>query len=274
MSKGGVVVLVIVIVLAIYVLGRQSERESAPPGGSAPMAPTGQAAAPRENPIERQLRPRDGVERKDGIGVVLLVDVSGSMDMPVPDAQGGQSRKIVIARRCALNVLRQCDAFIRANSNRVVVVGVYEFSDLGRQRPFCRVVVPIGPLDLQAAGRAVGQMAANGGTPIGDAIITAKKDLDATGLTRLHVLVVTDGENNVGYDPADVVNAVSLLPAENRASVYFIAFDVAAEKFARVRDSGGLVLPAGNEKELQQTLDYVLSGKILAEQPAVPGANK
>jgi hypothetical protein len=62
------------------------------------------------------------------------------------------------------------------------------------------------------------------------------------------------------------------LPDENRASIYFIAFDIAAAKFEAVRNAGGLVLAASNETELQQTLDYVLTGKILAEQPQVTPA--
>jgi len=37
-----------------------------------------------------------------------------------------------------------------------------------------------------------------------------------------------------------------------------------------VRDNGGLVLSAANAQELNQTLDYVLTGKILVEQPAAP----
>ena len=50
-------------------------------------------------------------------------------------------------------------------------------------------------------------------------------------------------------------------------SNYFVAFDVAAAKFNSVRDSGGLVLAASNESDLKSTLDYLLTGKILVEQP-------
>lgn len=223
------------------------------------------------NPLQQALEPPDGVARKDGIGVAVLVDVSGSMNAGVPDADGHRRPKIAIARRSVLNLLGQCDKFARENPARNIQVGVYEFSSRDRELP-CRVVIPIGPLDLDAARAAVERMRPNGNTPIGDALIQAKMDLDLTGLTRLHVLVVTDGENNQGYAPTDVVNAMMALPDEHRASVYFIAFDIAAERFNSVRDAGGLVLAASNETELQQTLDYVLTGKILAEQPqAVPG---
>jgi len=41
----------------------------------------------------------------------------------------------------------------------------------------------------------------NGGTPIGDSIVRVKQELDRTAKTRLHILVLTDGENNQGYRP-------------------------------------------------------------------------
>lgn len=69
-----------------------------------------------------------------------------------------------------------------------------------------------------------------------------------------------------------MVDFLSRQDEAHRTSVYFVAFDVAAEKFNAVRDAGGLVLAAADATQLAQTLDYVLTGKILAEQPAVPGA--
>src|SRR5215471_2354086 len=67
-----------------------------------------------------------------------------------------------------------------------------------------------------------------GGTPIGDAIVTAKRDIDATGLSKRHILVITDGENNKGYSPEDVVRVITSQPDPDRASAYFVAFDIAA----------------------------------------------
>ena len=110
-------------------------------------------------------------------------------------------------------------------------------------------------------------MVAGGDTPIGDAMIVAKRDVDATGLAKRHILVITDGENTKGYSPADVTQVISSQPEKDRASIYFIAFDVAASTFNSVRDSGGLVLAASNERDLKDTLGYLLTGKILVEQP-------
>jgi hypothetical protein len=52
--------------------------------------------------------------------------------------------------------------------------------------------------------------------------------------------------------------------------VYFVAFDVSAERFNAVKEAGGLVLEAANERELNQTMDFILTGRILVEQPVTP----
>jgi Mg-chelatase subunit ChlD len=87
---------------------------------------------------------------------------------------------------------------------------------------------------------------ADGGTPIGNAMIAAKRELDATGLTRRHLLVVTDGENTEGVAPDLVAAAIGRRPEAERPSIYFVAFDIEAAKFSGVRNAGGLVLAAAN----------------------------
>jgi hypothetical protein len=52
-----------------------------------------------------------------------------------------------------------------------------------------------------------------------------------------------------------------------RAPFYFVAFDVAAGVFERVKQHGGLVLPAKDGAELAKTLDELLSDRILVEAP-------
>lgn len=45
-----------------------------------------------------------------------------------------------------------------------------------------------------------------------------------------------------------------------------IAFDIDASQFNSVREAGALLMAAGNAKELSDTLDGLLLGKILVEQ--------
>jgi len=228
---------------------------------------------PVRNPIMRALTESSVVTaQREGIAIGVAFDVSGSMKDNVAGADGKMMPKIQVARQCALGILKQADAFVQKHPEQTVEMGVFEFSS--RQRgPSCRQVIPFGPINLSAATSAVERMKPEGGTPIGDAVIHVKQAIDQTGLKTKHLLVITDGENNQGYAPGDVVDVLSRLPDDRRSSVYFFAFDVAANKFNAVRDAGGLILSAANGVELQQTLDYVLMGKILVEQPETPGAN-
>jgi hypothetical protein len=69
----------------------------------------------------------------------------------------------------------------------------------------------------------------------------------------------------VGYHPQDVVTAIMRRPEMDRPSVYFVAFDISASRFDTVRDAGGLVLAAADATELNETLDTLLTGRILVE---------
>jgi Mg-chelatase subunit ChlD len=208
-------------------------------------------------------------EWRDGLAAVVLVDVSGSMNDRVRDADGERRRKIAIARRAALDLVKSFEAYARAHAAETVSVGVYEFSARDGQ-PAARVVIAPGPPDAAAAAERLETMKPRGGTPIGEAMIDARRALDATGLKRRHLLVVTDGENTDGVAPADVVRVMERQDEQTRAPLYFVAFDVAAEAFAAIREHGGLVLPAKDGRELSATLDELLSDRILVEAPRGP----
>jgi hypothetical protein len=263
---GKIILAVIVAFVFLNAVKQNNRQKHRSPGTPAVSQP--QAVA---NPILGQLQQNVQTTPRAGIAIGIALDVSGSMDEVVADQDGGSQPKIVIARRCVLNILKETEAFLKKHPDQPIEVGVYEFSSRSGQ-PSCRQVIPFGPVRLDPSGRAVDRMRAKGGTPIGDAIVTVKQKMNLTGLKQQHLLVITDGENNQGYDPGDVVNAIYRLPDDQIANVYFFAFDVAANKFNKVRDAGGLVLAATNEQGLQQTLDYVLAGKILVEQPEIPGA--
>jgi hypothetical protein len=214
-------------------------------------------------PIDRELAASAGpadVTPREGIAAVLLVDTSGSMD---DEIEHGDERKIAIARRAALDLVMQFEAYAAAHPDEPVLVGLYEFS--GSSEASTREVIPLAPPDPAAAKSALAGMRANGGTPIGAAMIAGTRTLDQSGLSRRHLLVITDGENTDGYAPDDVMAGLGRRPEAARPSVYFVAFDIAASRFDGVRNAGGLVLEAADAKELNQTLDFLLSGKILVE---------
>ena len=124
----------------------------------------------------------------------------------------------------------------------------------------------MGPPDRERAAAAIVKLDADGGTPIGQAMITAKKELDGTGLTHRHLLLVTDGENTDGVRPERVAEAINRRPDAERPAIYFVAFDIEASRFNAVKNAGGLVLSAATANELSSTLDSLLRGKILVEK--------
>jgi Mg-chelatase subunit ChlD len=215
--------------------------------------------------IDDELKPGQAVEAREGLAAAVLIDVSGSMAEKISERDGKEEQKISVARRAALDIVDQFARYADAHKDEPVQLAVFEFSQR-RGEPDCRPVVPMGPPDRERAAAAVARLEADGGTPIGQAMITAKRALDSTGLSRRHLLVVTDGENTDGAAPDRVAEAIGRRPESERPAIYFVAFDIAASRFTRVRDAGGLVLAAANARELNDTLDSLLQGKILVEK--------
>ena len=215
--------------------------------------------------LDGALQPVKPVEAREGLAAAIVIDVSGSMDDRVTGEDGRRARKIDVARRAARDLIEQFAAYADEHKNETVLLGLYEFSRRDN-KPDCRPIVPMGPPDRTRADEALARLDPEGGTPIGQAMVTAKQALDGTGLTRRHLLVVTDGENTDGFGPEDVAAAIARRPEAERPAIYFIAFDIEARRFNGVRDAGGLVLSAANARELNNTLDMLLKGKILIEK--------
>ena len=215
--------------------------------------------------IDRALQPGaiDAGELRDGLAAAVLIDVSGSMKR---DAPGSRESKIVIARRAATDLVEQFAKYADDHPAVPVQLAIFEFSS-ERSGGDVRQVVPMGRPDRATAARAIQGMRADGGTPIGDAMVKGKRALDATRLSRRHLLVVTDGENTDGVSPVDVARAMERQDEAARAPLYFVAFDVDADAFEDIKQHGGLVLPAKDGGELASTLDELLSDRILVEAP-------
>jgi Mg-chelatase subunit ChlD len=236
-------------------------RESSPPSG---VGRTADAPSRTDRRIDEELQPPAPVAPKEGLAAAIVIDVSGSMRDRV-DAPDGRRPKIEIARRAARDLVEQFARYAEEHTDEPVRLGIYEFSER-RGQPDCRPVVPMSQPDRDRAAAAIRQLRADGGTPIGNAMIAAKRELDATGLTRRHLLLVTDGENTDGYDPERVAAAIGRRPEAERPSIYFVAFDIDARRFDDVKEAGALVLGAANARELNDTLDTLLRGKILIEK--------
>jgi Mg-chelatase subunit ChlD len=215
--------------------------------------------------VDEQLASASPKPVREGLAAAILIDVSGSMDDEVRGTNRNKEPKIDIARRAARDLVEQFARYADDHRDETVLLGLYEFSERSGL-PDCRPVIPMGPPDRSRADRALASMRARGGTPIGDAMIIAKRELDETGLSRRHLLVVTDGENTDGFDPESVTAGINRRPEVERPSIYFVAFDIEARRFARVRDAGALVLGATDAADLNSTLDSLLRGQILIEK--------
>jgi len=264
-SRQNVRLIFAIIALAVIFKVLQRDRtQSSDPGGRVDRAT-------RElQQVSAQLAPPAGAPSTttEGLAAAIVIDVSGSMNDKVAGRDGQREEKIAIARRAALDLVAQFASYASDHPAEPVQLGVFEFSRR-RGDPDCRPVIPMGPPDRVRAANAIASLTADGGTPIGQAMITAKLALDSTGLSRRHLLVVTDGENTDGPDPALVASVLEKQPEEAKASLYFVAFDVDAAAFAPVKNAGALLLSAKSGTELAATFDELLSDRILVEAPRV-----
>jgi Mg-chelatase subunit ChlD len=274
MARKSPTVVELAIVFAILfivgsIVSNGCRRSSSPSTSTSTSAPE-ESVADREAreltaTLRTRLMPPAGTVWKDGLAAVVLVDVSGSMHDRI---KGERRRKIEAAQAAAIDLVGAFTRYAAAHPDTPVLVGVQEFSTRSG-RPAAREVIPLGAPNPLTADDAIRAMKTGGGTPIGEAMAVARLALDRSGLKRRHLLVVTDGENTDGADPALVASVLEKQPEEAKASLYFVAFDVDAKAFAGVKDAGALLLPAKSGAELAATFDELLSDRILVEAPRV-----
>lgn len=208
---------------------------------------------------------------EEGVAVAILYDTSGSMGEPVKDAAGKPSPKFRIADRALVAITSRIQTFATngaAGSPRNIRAGLFVFKEGG---PF--VALPFGPFSAAAFTKWGNEFALpSGGTPLGDTLKVAGNAVLNSGLTRKHVLVITDGMNTIGADPA-VTLAQLLRDAEKKETsvgVHFVAFDVDAKVFAGVKKLGATVVSASDETQLNTQLEFILEKKILLEDEEPP----
>jgi Mg-chelatase subunit ChlD len=196
------------------------------------------------------------VDEGIGAAVAILIDTSGSMKEQAP---GDGRAKSVVAQQAIEAMLDATDAFVAKRPEFPIKIGIYSFSSdvrtLRAIQPYNRALIRATLANLPPPG---------GGTAIGDAMREARPDLYRAGVFRKYLLVVTDGENTRGRNPADVARDI-FRKSEGAVQIYFVAFDTSPEKFAFLKEVGGDVIGAGTGGELRTALDGIYQGKILAE---------
>jgi hypothetical protein len=203
---------------------------------------------------------------EDGVAVAIVYDTSGSMGQMVKGSDGSSTPKHIIAQRALVNVLNRLQAYASSGttgSPRVLKVGLYSFQKNG-----AREVAPLDTFDFHTASLWPSRLPSpGGGTPLGLTVEAGARAVLKSGLHRKHVLIITDGENTVGPDPAAILATFNELAGKQgtAVSMHFIAFDVDAKVFAPLKNRGATVVTAADETQLNTQLSFILEKKILLE---------
>lgn len=208
---------------------------------------------------------------EEGVAVAIVYDTSGSMKEPVKDEAGKFSPKYLIANRALVAIANRIQSFATnsaAGGPRKINAGLFVF-----QKDGPHPAIPFGPFNAAAlTAWARGFSAPGGGTPLGNTLNTAGHAVLNSGLTRKHVLVITDGMNTVGPNPAAILAKLQQEAGQTQTSlsVHFVAFDVDAKVFEGVKKLGATVVGAANESQLNTQLEFILEKKILLEEEEAP----
>ncbi len=210
---------------------------------------------------------RSSAAEENGVALAIIYDTSGSMRDNVRDASGRTSPKYIIANRALIAVARQIQAYATNNAAaapRNIQAGLFVFD-----HDSAREAVAFGPFDagkLESFARSFNNPSGN--TPLGNALTVASRRVLGSPLPRKHVLVITDGMNTAGPPPSAVLPRLKQQGEQKGRglSVHFVAFDVDAKVFDPVKKQGATVVGAGDEKQLNSQLEFILQKKILLEE--------
>lgn len=212
---------------------------------------------------------------EEGVALVIVYDTSGSMNNSVRDGTGQLAPKRVIAKRALEAVVKRLQTFVTGAAPaapRTLQAGLLVFNG-----DRVREAIPLDTFDARNVSSWTQSIPVpTSGTPLGLALETAGKTILKSHLARKHILVITDGINTVGPDPARVLPGIQEQAGQRHAklSVHFIAFDVDAKVFDPLKKLGVTVVGAANEMQLNTQLGFILEKKILLEDEEPPQKNR
>ncbi|MEO7455053.1 MAG: vWA domain-containing protein [Gemmatimonadaceae bacterium] len=207
-------------------------------------------------------RYKSTVDEGLGVSVVIVLDNSGSMR---DRASGDKRPKTELAKEAIERALDATEAAIVKRPDYPINVSLIVFSSE------TSTILRMQAYNRDSVRAAITRLPKpRGGTAIGDAMIEAKQALYNAGTFRKVMLVVTDGENTDGRDPAGVAQEI-FARSDGGVGMYFVAFDTDAEKFGFLRAVKGDVVAAQNGAALASSLADLYEGKVLAESPVEPG---
>ena len=199
----------------------------------------------------------------EGLALAIVYDTSGSMRDTVKATNGVPTPKYVIANRALVAIANQVNSYASnsAAGPRRVDCGLFVFDQSS-----AKATVPFGPFQRDAIQDFANNFKSPAGsTPLGNALMIAGRAVLASPLKSKHVLVITDGVNTSGPDPSVTLPRLRQEAKDAAFSVHFVAFDVNADVFARIKKQDVTVVSAMNELQLDTQIQYILQKKILLE---------
>lgn len=200
--------------------------------------------------------------------VLTVMDVSGSMNEPVPGAGG---TRLQLSQKAAISAL----AMFAGDSK----LGLWEFSTNRTPTTDYREAVPLGPVDgelegstrRQVSATAINGLQAEGGTALYDTTLAAYKSAKETWEDgRLNVVVLlTDGKNedSDGLDRAKLLSALKDEVGRDRSKqvqIITIAYseDADVEALREISQvTGGQTFVSQNPKDISQIFIAALFGR-------------
>ena len=216
---------------------------------------------------------------KTGGAIEIILDASGSMLQKL-----GSERRIDIAKK----------TLTKLTSSTIPAGTPFAFRVFGREVDSCQtdLDIPLGPLNPAAVAQRIAALVAKNGakTPIGASLDKATDDLKSITGEKLIVLV-TDGEETCGGDPAAAIERLRKAGIGTRVSIVGFALDdeKLATTFRRWSDAGGGAFfdakdAAGLDKSLTEAMrpgfevqnaqgQVIASGLVGGDAVQVPAGN-
>jgi Ca-activated chloride channel homolog len=230
-----------------------TELEPPPAPKQQPQAPPAVPAPAVEPLVLEQEQVSD--KPKEPVAIELILDVSGSMAGKVQ----GRS-KMVLARAALREAVRGLDSAAFHVGFRA-----YGFDSSVPKTPeaSCPNTVLLNPISVGQIGSIRGQidgLQPYGYTPIARSLELAGADLRRTGATKQMIILISDGEETCGGDPAKV--AAQLRQMGIDVETHVVGFDLDRKQARQMRSiaaaGGGKYYDAKDAVELKQALTSVV----------------
>lgn len=269
----GVVISIIAIVIVIFSFcskKRHTQQQAATPNENVSVA-EGSYSLIFGDSFNRALASQDDL----GLSILIAVDVSGSMK-DYPSEKGNRAQeKYKIASESLNEIVTFLSEFYSENivdQGITLKLGLMKFSDSVTE------IYPLTEMNNQRF-EELRRLTSNrnlflpeGATAIGKTLETGSEILAQSGTIFNSLIIITDGENTTGIEPAPVLSAI--VENKNNKStpdfpvftndilVSFVAFDIALNYFNRLETIGARITSAGNKAELNESLKNLFLADI------------